>query len=63
MFRGAGGKEHVPEYLKKNHPPEEGAPCREYLMKQKKWGERPPAEAFMKIANQIYIKHCLKEEK
>ena len=50
IFRD-GRKEKVPDYLVEDHPPIEGEPCREYLMKQKKWGERPPAEVFMKIAN------------
>ena len=62
VFKSAG-KEKVPDYLKGGHPPKEGEPCREYLMTLKKWGERPPAEAFMKIANQIYIDHCIKEDK
>lgn len=59
----SGNKEIVPDYLKGDHPPIEGKPCRDYLSKQTKWGERPPAEAFMKIANQLYIDHCLKKEK
>ena len=59
----SGQKEKVPSYLKQFNPPKEGEPCREYLAKQTKWGERPPAEAFMKIANQLYIEHCLKNEK
>ena len=41
----------------------EGEPCRDYLSKLTKWGERPPAEAFMKIANQLYLEHILKNEK
>ena len=48
--------------MKEDHPPKEGEACREYLSKQTKWGERPPAEAFMKIANELYIDHCLKNE-
>ena len=59
----SGNKEKVPDYLKEDHPPLEGEPCREYLLKLTKWGERPPAEAFMKIANQLYLEHCLKNEK
>ena len=53
----------MPAYLKEDHPPLEGEPCRDYLSKLTKWGERPPAEAFMKIANQLYLEHCLKNEK
>ena len=49
--------------MKEEHPPLEGEPCRDYLSKLTKWGERPPAEAFMKIANQLYLEHCLKNEK
>ena len=56
----SGKKEKVPEYLKQDHPFEEGEPCRDYLSKLTKWGERPPAEAFMKIANQLYLEHCFK---
>ena len=58
----SGEKEKVPAYLIEDHPPIEGEPCREYLMKQTKWGERPPGEAFMKIANNIYIEQCLINE-
>ena len=47
----SGDKEKVPIYLKEEHPPKEGKPCRDYLLNQKKWGERPPAESFMHIAN------------
>lgn len=46
-----GDKEKVPDYLKEDHPPIEGEPCREYLAKLTKWGERPAADSFMKIAN------------
>ena len=59
MFK-EGSKERVPTYLLDLHPPKEGEPCREYLLKQKKWGERPPAESFMKIANELYLQHCFK---
>ena len=62
MFKD-GRKENVPDYLKAENPSKEGAPCRNYLAKQEKWGPRPPAEAFMKIANKLYIDHCLKNEK
>ena len=50
VFR-SGYKEKVPDYLKEDHPPKEGEPCREYLSKLTKWGERPAGSAFMKIAN------------
>ena len=45
------GKEIVPGYLIDDQPPPSSIPCREWLRKQKPQGERPPAEAFAKIAN------------
>ena len=45
------GREIVPSYLKVDQPPEASSLCREWLRKQKPQGERPPAEAFAKIAN------------
>ena len=62
MFKD-GKKERVPDYLKEDFPPIGGEPCREYLLKQKKWGDRPPAEAFMKIANQLYLEYQLDSER
>ena len=62
-MQGGGDKEKVPQYLKDDHPPKESQPCRDYLMKQKKWGERPPADSFMKIANQLSIDNSIKRDK
>ena len=45
------GREVVPGYLVADQPPVASRPCREWLRKQKPQGERPPAEAFAKIAN------------
>ena len=56
-----GKKDIIPEYLKSDFPPQESQPARTYLQKQKRNGDRPPAEIFMLIANKIYVQHMIKE--
>ena len=63
IFNNGGDEELVPEYLRNCHPLKDGEPCREYLMTLKKWGERPPGEALLQMANQIYAEHRKKEDR